>query len=59
MTEIEKRRKAKGLSREELAKMVGITYNAVRHYEKRMREPTASILKRMSEVFGCRMEDLI
>jgi transcriptional regulator with XRE-family HTH domain len=59
MTEIEKRRKAKGWSREELAKMVGITYNAVRHYEKRMREPTASILKRMSEVFGCRMEDLI
>ena len=59
MTEIERRRKAKGWTRKEFAEMVGITYNAVRHYEKRMREPTASILKRMAEVFGCRMEDLI
>ena len=59
MTEIEKRRKAKGWTRQEFAKMVGITYNAVRYYEKRMREPTASILKRMSDVLGCRMEDLI
>lgn len=59
MTEIERRREAKGWTRNELAKMVGITYNAVLLYELGRREPKASILKRMSEVFDCRMEDLI
>ena len=59
MTEIEKRRKEKGLSRKELAEMVGVTSEAVRHYEQGRREPKASILKKMASIFDCQMEDLI
>ncbi len=59
MSKLEKRRKQKGLSRQQLADAVGVTYEAIGHYENGKREPKASILKRMAKVLGCRMEDLI
>lgn len=59
MTEIEKRRKEKGLSREDLAEKVGVTWMAISLYEKRKREPKASILKRIAKVLECTMEDLV
>lgn len=59
MTKIEKRRVKKGLSRQQFAEKVGVTYESILHYEKEMREPKASILKKMAKVLDCRMEDLI
>ena len=59
MNKIEKRRRAKGLTRLQLAEKVGITYNAVLLYEKSKREPKAMVLKKMAKVLGCLMEDLI
>ncbi|MBQ7831298.1 MAG: helix-turn-helix transcriptional regulator [Clostridia bacterium] len=59
MTKLEKRRDAKGLSRQKLADMVGVTYEAILHYERGEREPKASILKKLAQALGCRMEDLI
>ena len=59
MTKIEKRRKEQGLSRQRLADKVGITYEAIMHYEHGDREPKASILKKIATVLKCRMEDLI
>ena len=59
MTKIEKRRVKKGLSRQQFAEQVGVTYEAILHYEKEKREPKASILKKMAKVLDCRMEDLI
>ena len=59
MSKLEKRRKQKGLSRQQLADAVGVTYEAIGHYENGKREPKASILKSIAKVLGCRMEDLI
>lgn len=59
MNKIEKQRKEKRLSRRELADRVGVTYEAIMHYENGAREPRASILKRLAEALECRMEDLI
>ena len=59
MTKLEEKRKEKGLSRQQLAKKVGVTYEAIGHYENEQREPKASILKRIAEALDCKMEDLI
>ena len=59
MTKIEKQRKKQGLSRRQLADKVGVTYEAIMHYEQGNREPKASILKKIATVLQCRMEDLI
>ena len=58
-TKIEIRRTKRGISRKELADLVGVTERAIEYYEKGKREPKASILKKIAEVFGCLMEDLI
>lgn len=59
MTKIEKQRKKQGLSRRQLADKVGVTYEAIMHYEREDREPKASILKKIATALKCRMEDLI
>ncbi len=59
MTKIEKKRTEQGLSRQQLAESVGVTYEAIMHYEHGNREPKSSILKKIAQVLKCRMEDLI
>jgi transcriptional regulator with XRE-family HTH domain len=59
MTKIEIARLQKGITREDLAKQVGITVRAIEHYEHATREPRASILKKIAIVLDRRMEDLI
>lgn len=59
MEELKKRREQRGLSKEELAKLVGVSTRAIEYYETGKREPRASILKQMAKVLKCRMEDLI
>ena len=59
MTNIEKKRTEQGLSRQQLAEKVGVTYEAIMHYEHGNREPKASILKKIAQELKCRMEDLI
>ena len=59
MTKIEIARLQKGITREDLAKQVGITVRAIEHYEHERREPRARILKKIAIVLDRRMEDLI
>lgn len=59
MNKLEEKRKEKKLSRKELAKRAGITYEAIRHYEQAKREPKAMILKKIAAILECRIEDLI
>ena len=59
MNKILKCRKEKALSRKELAEKIGVTSESIRHYEQNIREPKASILKKLAQVLECRMEDLI
>lgn len=59
MSKLEQRRRKKGMSRQQLANAVGVTYEEIGHYENGKREPKTIILKKMAIVLGCRMEDLI
>lgn len=59
MTQLKKARIKNGLTRQELAKKVGISTRAIEYYESLEREPRAGILKKIADVLECRMEDLI
>jgi transcriptional regulator with XRE-family HTH domain len=47
------RRKREGMSREKLAKMLGVTRSAVRKWEMHEREPTFATLDQWADVHGC------
>lgn len=55
-------RELKGLSRKELADLVGISFRTIQDYEqghKKLSSAKSETLLKMSEVIGCTMEDLI
>ena len=52
-------RKAKRLRQEETAKLCGICLSTYRRYETGEREPTASVLWRMADVFEVSVDYLI
>lgn len=52
------RRKAAGLSQEELAAAVGCTYQAVGAWERGDVLPTAERLPALAEALGCSIDDL-
>ena len=45
-------RKQKGITQEELGEMLGISGNAVIHYEKGRRTPNASVINQISKALG-------
>ena len=52
-------RKAAGLSQVELAERVGCRQVDISRYESGRHEPKALTLKKMAEVIGCSMDDLV
>lgn len=52
-------RKAKGISQVELAKLIGTTHSSISTYEQGKTEPTAGILKKISEVLQVSMDNLV
>lgn len=52
-------RQAAGLSQVVLAERVGCRQVDISRYESGKHEPGALTLKKMAEVIGCKMEDLI
>ena len=59
MNKLEKLRKKKNLTQEELGKLVGVTCRAISHYEKGRRFPKKEILCKLAEVLECLIDDLI
>lgn len=57
-TRIKKERENLNLSREDLAKKLGVSYSAVAMYEQGNREPNNEILLKMCEIFSCSMDYL-
>ena len=43
----------------QLAEIIGVSVDSIRRYEAGMREPRSSELKKMSEIFGCTIDDLV
>lgn len=55
---IKKERENLNLSREDLAKRIGVSYSAIAMYEQGNREPNNEILLKMCEIFSCSMDYL-
>ena len=55
---IRARRKEKGLSREELAEMIGVSLNSIRFYEEGRRRPTIETLEKLAKALDVKMDDL-
>lgn len=56
---IKKERENLKLSREDLAKKIGVSYSAIAMYEQGNREPNNEILLKMCEIFNCSMDYLM
>ena len=58
---IEALRKSAGLTQEEFAASLGLTPvpRFIDHIEKGYKQPSAALLKRMAELFGCTMDELM
>ena len=56
---IKKERENSNLSRNDLAKKIGVSYSAIAMYEQGNREPSNEILLKMCEIFNCSMDYLM
>ena len=59
MTAIQKYRKQKHMTQQQLADAVGVTQGAVNQWEKGVTKPKIETLVAMSKLFGCTLEDLV
>lgn len=59
MNNIRRIRVEKGFSQLEFAMAMGVTQGAVSHWETGRRKPDIDDLKRMAELLGCKVDDLI
>lgn len=59
MSSIKKYRKMAGLTQQELAQKVGVALDTISRYETSKREPRLSDLRKMAEILGCTVDDLV
>lgn len=52
-------RKTRGWTQSQLAKMLDITTNALVHYERKAKNPTASFLEKVAKVFNVSIDELL
>lgn len=52
-------REKAGLTQGQLAKKMGVALDSVSRYENGKREPRASDLRHMAEIFACTVDDLL
>ena len=59
MNTIKQYREAAGLKQAEMAEAIGISTMTLSRYESGTREPRATELLKMSELFGCTVDELL
>ena len=59
MKEIREARKAKGLSQDQLAKMIGVTQGAVAQWENGLTHPSFEVLPKLAAALGVTVDELI
>ena len=59
MNAIKKYREAAGLKQVDMAEKLGISTMTLSRYETGVREPRATDLLKMSELFGCTVDELL
>ncbi len=57
--EIRRMRERRGMSRKVLSELCGLSKNQISRYERGEREPTASVVLLLAEVFDCSADDLL
>jgi transcriptional regulator with XRE-family HTH domain len=55
---LREKRKELGLSREELAEKIGVSFNSIRFYEEGNRRPAIHTLEKLAKALGVKMDDL-
>ncbi len=56
---IRKIRTAKGITQEQLAEQMNLTRQAISSWETGKTEPDSEAMKKMAEIFGCTLDDII
>ena len=59
MVKLAELRKSKGLTQQEFAEKIGISNKSLSRYERGDRNPSLAELKRIADVLGCEINDLI
>ena len=59
MNAIKQYRKASGLTQLQTARKIGISLDSIKRYEAGTSEPRATELLKMSELFGCTVDELL
>ena len=59
MKTIEEARKAKGMTQEQLAKLLGITQGAVAQWENGLTHPSFQMLQKVASALGVTVDELI
>ena len=59
MNAIKQYREAAGFTQLKAAQEIGISLDSIRRYETGTREPRATELLKMSELFGCTIDELV
>lgn len=57
--DIKKRRKRLGLTQREMSEKLGVKQNTLSQYEKGKREPGINMLRKLADLFGCTIDDLL
>lgn len=52
-------RKSRGLTQEDLAKIIGVSRGAIANYEKGIREPSFEMLEKIADCFNVSMSELL
>ena len=56
---LKQKRKEAGLTQRQLAEKSGVPLRTIQNWEDHVTEPTARPLKRVADVLGCKVDDLI
>ena len=59
MLELKKYRLMQGLSQTEVARRIGVMPNTITQYESGAREPSLETLIKLSDLFGCSLDDMV
>ena len=56
---LKERRKSRGLTLKELAKLADVSYVSIFHYENGNYKPKYEVAKKLADVFGCTVGEII
>lgn len=59
MKGLRRMRLERGMTLQELAKVLGVTLTSIHCYEAGKRDPSLKTLKKMAKFFGCKIDDLL